>query len=221
MKHFLILGGLLSIMLIDEIKALTLTIEPSVTIGRNGIMSESDSLVGGWVWGATLNESFPLSEAFSLSTGVGFVSFRSIGLRDYSIQFGCDNRDGMADPFNSWYEYGRRGSYLQVPLLAQYKMGRVELEMGFVGNILLKDSDETILYECGKASGPRQRDVSSFDLASFNFGAVLGGNIGLDKTRRLRVKPRVTYVFSDVADDAVISFNTLIYELGIGFRFAM
>jgi hypothetical protein len=185
----------------------------------NYVLGDQD-WTGGGILTADINAKYRWDNGLFLSFGAGFMDSEVTGLRDYSPQFPCDNRDGVVDSLNSYYEYGNDRSHIVIPLKLGYHSGIVEWSFGVDWLINIRTDYRNYLVECGqdRVESSSGGENPTWDENASNVGLTLEANIGLLKNRRLRIIPRLRYVVSPTDVPANGSFNELQYLLSVGYR---
>jgi hypothetical protein len=194
-------------------------VDVSIGGGYNSVLGDHD-----WTSGSIIVADVIAIRQFSngmfIGLGIGYMDNEVMGLRDYSPQLPCDISHGLIDTLNSYFEYGNDRSFLLVPMSVGYKTGRIEWAIGVDWLINTRTDPKTYLVKCGGTRVDAFEEIEKETWYENNVVSAINlqANIGLFKSQRLRVIPRVRYVISPTEVSGHGSFNELQYLLSVGYR---
>lgn len=187
--------------------------------GYNHVINDID-LKGSATIHARIMMGYQLSDHLFMKSGIGVMDSEVTGLRDYSPLFGCDNRNGVADTLNSYYEFGNERSSILIPILLGYSFNRYEIALGIETMFNIRTDVRGYLIECGNDrvvsdyKGPK----TTWEENDVNLALTLEIGIGLLKSQRLRLSPRIRYQVNQTAVCRTTDMREVYFELGIGYR---
>lgn len=197
------------------------SIEAEVYTGVNQIVhSSNEDLVGGLLYGMRVKPTYWMNSHSGVSTGIDISDSYVVGLRDYSVLLGCDNRNGSADSLSSYFMYGVERVDMRIPVNYILRYGRIEIETGLNLGINLKNEIRSHLVECGECGDKLEYvgDWDTWDVRPLNLEFSLGMSIGLLDKHRLRIYPRINYQIFQEKGSSGLSFRELLLKLGVVYR---
>lgn len=218
-KKFVLLVALLVLGITGSSQQYSLDAE--VYSGKNLILgSSNEDLTGGFIYGLRVKPTYWLNQNSGISTGLDLSKSYVLGLKDYSVLFGCDNRNGVADSLNSYFLYGVERVDMRIPINYLRRYGRIELELGVNIGLNIKNGIRTHLVECGECGDKLDYvgDWEAWDIKPMNLGLSFGMSIGVLDQQRLRINPRIDYQLFQEKGSTGIEFRELLVKLGIIYR---
>jgi len=186
--------------------------------GYNLIFGEPD-LEGSNTTQLRYTIKYKLSENRFIKTGIGINKSEVIGIHDYSLILGCDISDGTIDAMNSYYELGNVRTNLIIPILFGFTKNRYEFAFG--PELMINVNQDLIgrWVECGeRVDALTLTPFPTWEENKLNVAANAELSIGLFKTQRIRVIPRMRYIIFGTEINQEQKFSELHFELGLAGR---